>query len=166
MSQFLRGQSAFQSCDWLQVFFPFCPHWSRSLQAACPYCWAGAYPWKCHVLPSPSLPDSCSRVWSGFSGQAPAGAGRTAQPLWELWETTAQFLREEEEESCQREGKEFGLVTDRGPFPNTKIPAATNGMLQLLNHSNKPTGHSFLGVRLRASECLGFMMQKTVTDSF
>lgn len=67
----------------------------------------------------------------------------------------------------QGEEKEFGLVTDEGPSKTEQITAATDVTFQLLNHSNKPTGHEFWGARLlRASECLGFMMQETVTDVF
>lgn len=38
---------------------------------------------------------------------------------------------------------------------------------QLQTHSNQPTAREFLEVRLlRASGCLEFMMQETVTDAF
>lgn len=164
--EFLRGWSTFQSCDWLQAFFP---------SALIDQCLS-----RQHVLTAEQgpLPGSfmCSHplVLLILS----QGSGPQDKPLLELagqpspcdsCGTLHHFLREKEEENCQAEKREGVWFSDRWralPKLNRYLQQPM-ACFQLLNHSNKCTEHEFLGVRLlRASECLGFMMQETVTDFF
>lgn len=125
LSQFVRrGRSAFQSCDWLQVFFPALPSLINPSPGSLSLLQSRGLYLGASWLPSHSASWSLLKGLGPASGQPLFGACRTLpEPLWEQRGSTPTIPREEEE-SCQAEKREreFGSVTDpdrdRGPCPN------------------------------------------------
>lgn len=114
LSEFVRrGQLAFQSCDWLQVFSPL----SRqpvltTEQRPLPGSLTCTHPILVLVLLQGS--GSCPRTTLLGAGRTPPAPVRAAG----LYTNTAPGRRRKT--ARQREGKEFGPVTDSGwgPYPN------------------------------------------------